>query len=185
MRRTAVPVCIAAVLCIFFATSGCGETPSSVESSTTPPSSTHIAVTSVAPAPPPSPQSTATLPPGEEPVEIVSWSFPPGHINPGGPYMELTIKNVWSAPVIYLVLILQGEGNTDNPTFPGNKVVVNFFKGLPLLPGKTYTQGYYLIGPLAPDFSLDNSYPVTINGTLEGGTAFIYTKEVSITLPAE
>jgi hypothetical protein len=93
--------------------------------------------------------------------------------------MEITIKNVWSEPVISLALTFQGEGKADNPMFPGNKVMVNFNEGLPLLPDNTYTQGYIILGPLGP--TLDNPNSVTINGTLQSLSAFTYTKQVQIT----
>jgi hypothetical protein len=184
LKKTVALLVIASFLCLLTAL-GCKATsPLSISSSTLSPSTTPITkTTSVPPPPPPPPQSTATLPAGQEPIEIVSWTFPPGHINPAGPYMELTIKNIWSEPVIYLTMTLQGERIIDNPTFADNKVVINFYKGLPLLPGKIYTQGYILIGPDAP--KLNNPNSATINGTLQSLAAFTYTKQVQITPPAQ
>jgi hypothetical protein len=127
------------------------------------------------------PQLTTTLPPGQEPVEIVSVTGPLQPVNPGGPIVEITLKNTGAEPVISLsadLFILRAGP-------PGMPAFVFTFKvdsGNPLLPGNSTSFKQTLIGG---GFSDTITYPLTINGTLQNGIVFSYTKQVLIVPPAK
>jgi hypothetical protein len=139
---------------------------------------------------PATPSVTPTLPPPtatttEEPVDIVSVigplpsSYENGKpvYNPGGPILEITLKNVSNEPVIFLEASLTLESMPQRPydfTFD-----VSLSK--PLLPGASTSSRQTLIGG---GFSDTIPYPVTINGTLQSNVAFVYTKSVLIQQPA-
>ncbi len=158
MKRATVFIVIAVVLLILLA-SGCGPAPSPTPAS-------------------PAPSPTATLPPGQEPIEIVSATGPLEPINPGGPIVEITLKNVSDDPVIFLDASLEANGVADRPFLFHFDVSLSH----PLLPGKSLSDRETLIGGGFGDNIL---YPVTISGTLQSNVAFFYTKEVLITRPAE
>ncbi len=158
MKRTAVFIIIVVVLFVLLV-SGCSPSPGP---------------TSTSPAPSP----TATLPPGQEPIEISSATGPHEPINPGGPIVEITLKNVSDEPVIFLEAALEVHGVADRPfEFAFDVTLSNL-----LLPGESISDKEVLIGGGFGDNIL---YPVTISGTLESNIAFVYNKEVLITKPAE
>jgi hypothetical protein len=138
------------------------------------------------------PSPTLTLPPpsittSEEPIEVVSAVGPlpswyedgkPVY-NPGGPIVEITLKNVSDEPVIFLEAAL--DLNAPNPQNPYTFTFdVTFSR--PLLPGKSISARQILIGG---GFGDEIPYPVTINGTLQSNVAFFYTKPVLIKQPAD
>jgi hypothetical protein len=126
------------------------------------------------------------LPPGQEPVEVVSATGPwpswyedgkPVY-NPGGPIAEITLKNISNEPVIFLEAALEVHGVADRPfEFAFDVTLSN-----PLLPGESISDKEVLIGG---GFGDTVPYPVTISGTLQSNIAFVYTKEVLITRPSE
>jgi hypothetical protein len=137
------------------------------------------------------PSPLPTLPPPsvtttEEPVEIVSAVGPlpswyedgkPVY-NPGGPIVEMTLINVSDEPVIFLEASLELEsasGRLFEFTF-------DVTPSKPLLPGTSTSARQTLIGG---GFSDEIPYPISINGTLQSNVAFVYTKSVLITQPAE
>ncbi len=112
-----------------------------------------------------------------EPIEVVSVLGPVRPFNPGGPGVELTLKNVSVEPVISLTADLEVEtafGTSVHFTFddvsPSN----------PLQPNTSTSDRRFLIGA---GFSSDVSYPLTINATMRNGANFIYTKLVQIVRP--
>jgi len=117
------------------------------------------------------PTSTPT-PQNQQPIEIISVLGPLQPINPGGPIVEITLKNVGAEPVVTLVanLVLSRAFAFNFDVTPSN----------PLLPDKTISTKLTLIGG---GFSDSLSYSLTINGTLQNGAAFDYTKQVQITAP--
>jgi heat shock protein HslJ len=133
-----------------------------------------ILVTSLAgctSAPNPTPTSTLT---NQQPIEVVSVSGPLPPINPGGPIVEITLKNVSSEPVISLVATIElGR------TFTFNFDVTS---SNPLLPGENISTRLTLI---SGGFSDNISYPLNINGTLQNGATFAYTKQVRIVAPTQ
>jgi len=135
-------------------------------------------------APPP----TATLPAGEEPVAVVSVSGPyPVYIdgkplwNPGGPVVEITLKNVSAEPVASLTADF-GIDRAGQPGLSSFFFIFDVTSAAPLLPGSDISVRQTLIGG---GFSDNISYPLTINGTLQSGAGFTYTKQVLITVPAQ
>jgi hypothetical protein len=114
----------------------------------------------------------------QQPIEIVSVLGPIPPVNPGGPVVEITLKNVSSEPVVSLKasLGITKSGPSNTP------FVFNFdvTPSNPLLPGKTIGTKLTLIGG---GFSDNVSYPLIIEGKLESGTAYSYTKQVQIESP--
>ena len=112
---------------------------------------------------------STTTPTNQPTIEIVSVLGPLQPINPGGPTIELTLKNVSTEPVVNLTANLELSRvfvfNFD--VTPSNK----------LLPDETISAKLTLIGG---GFSDSLSYPLTINGALQDGAAFAYTQQVMI-----
>jgi hypothetical protein len=136
------------------------------------------------PTPSSTPSPTATLPTGQEPVEVVSavgpWPswYEDGKpvYNPGGPIVEITLENVSDEPVIFLEASLDAN-RPDRPfEFTFDVTISN-----PLLPGENISSRQSLIGGGFGDLPL----PLTINGTLQSNVAFVYTKSVVIMSPPE
>jgi hypothetical protein len=140
---------------------------------------------------PATPSFTPTLPhpsvtTSEEPIEVVSAVGPlPSFYengkpvyNPGGPIIEITLKNISDEPVIYLEASLEVESTPERPF----KFTFDATFSRPLLPGASTSAKQTLIGG---GFSDEIPYPVTINGTLQSNVAFVYTKSVMITNPAD
>ncbi len=135
-------------------------------------------------APPP----TTTLPAGEEPVALVSVSGPyPVYVdgkplwNPGGPVVEITLKNVSAEPVASLTADL-GIERAGPPGLSSFVFTFDVTSAAPLLPGSDISVRQTLIGG---GFSDNINYLLTINGTLQSGAGFAYTKQVLITAPAQ
>jgi len=108
-----------------------------------------------------------------EPIEIVSVLGPVPPFTPGGPGVEITLKNVSVEPVISLTATLELSESFDftfDDVSPSN----------PLQPNASTSDTLTLIGG---GFSSDVSYPLTINATLRNGAKFIYTKLVQIIEP--
>ena len=115
-------------------------------------------------------QSGATFAYTWEPIEVISVldTYKTGQtVNPGGPEIEITLKNAAIEPVVSLAATLIGS-RTFNYSFdvtPSN----------PLLPGKSISSKNRLIGGGFPGGSIP--YAVTVNGTLQSGATFAYTWE--------
>lgn len=112
--------------------------------------------------------STPT-PQNQQPIEIISVLGPLQPINPGGPIVEITLKNVGAEPVVTLTANLELSRS-----FAFNFDVTS---SNPLLPDKPVSAKLTLIGG---GFSDSLSYPLTINGTTQSGAPFVYTKQVRI-----
>jgi hypothetical protein len=114
----------------------------------------------------------------QQPIEVVSVLGPIPPFNPGGPVVEITLKNVSSEPVVSLKaslgIIRAGPSSTPF-TFNFDVTPSN-----PLLPDKTIGTKLTLIGG---GFSDNVSYPLIIEGNLESGTEYSYTKQVQIESP--
>jgi hypothetical protein len=119
------------------------------------------------------PQTTPSIPPqssaNPQPVEIVSVKGPLAPINPGGPVVEITVKNVSREPIISLAAAVQlGRSYT----FNFNPAVSN-----PLLPDQSSSAKMTLIGG---SLNTDVVYPFVISGILQNGTTFSYTLQAQI-----
>jgi hypothetical protein len=106
-------------------------------------------------------------------IAVVSVSGPLQPINPGGPIIEITLKNVGLEPVVALTASLE----------LGRSFIFNFdvTPAKPLLTDKTVSAKLTLIGG---GFSDSLSYPLTINGTLLNGLVMAYSTQVVIKPPA-
>jgi len=124
-------------------------------------------------------KTTTSTGPIPVPVIVVSVMGPLPPINPGGPVIEVTLKNVSSENVISLTA---GLGITR--VGPSGPFIYNFnvSSTAPLQPGKTVSTRQGLI---AGGFDSATYYPLSINGTLQGGGIFSYTEQVKITAPAQ
>jgi hypothetical protein len=122
--------------------------------------------------------SGTSTPSGQQPVEVVSVSGPLPPINPGGPPVQVTLKNVSSEPVVSLTAGLGITGaDPSNTPFVFNFDVTS---SNPLLPSKSISSRLTLVGG---SFSDNVSYPLTIEGKMKSGEAFTYTRQVQITKP--
>jgi hypothetical protein len=112
----------------------------------------------------------------QEPVALVSiGTIPP--MNPGGPTIEIVLKNVSAEPVLSLTasLGINRAGPSAPITYSFNVTSTD-----PLQPGKTVSSKLNIIGG---GFDTEASYPLTINGTLLSGQAFGFTLQVKISAP--
>jgi len=121
-----------------------------------------------------------TAPPtGQQPIQVVSVSGPLPPINPGGPPVEVTLKNVSSEPVVSLIasLVVSRAGTTNTP------FIFNFdvTSSNPLLPSSSISSRLTLIGG---SFADNISYPLKIEGKLQSGGKFAYTEQVKIESPS-
>jgi len=98
--------------------------------------------------------------------------------NPGGPIVEITVKNASSEPVIFLEVTLDAGSVS-----PENPYVFDFdiCPAQPLAPGQSISARRVLIGGGFGDLPL----PVSITGRLDGNVAFFYTRSIVITPPPE
>lgn len=117
-----------------------------------------------------SPISTTTIPANPEMIEVVSVRGPLAPINPGGPNVEITLKNVTNLPVTAISAMLQ-LNQAFNFTF-------DVSSANPLFPGKTVSVRLTLIGA---GFSDTASYPLVVNGVLQDGQIFSLNKQIQIT----
>jgi len=119
--------------------------------------------------------TTKTTMTNGQPVEIVSVlsTYKPGQtVNPGGPEIEMTLKNVSDEPVVYLTATLELLSRPADAPFPKYwRYGFNVTDTNPLLPGKSISTKIRLIGG-----GFDGNYDVSINGTMQSGVTFTYTK---------
>jgi hypothetical protein len=102
-------------------------------------------------------------------IEVVSVMGPLTPINPGGPNVEITLKNISSQPVTALSANLQF-----NQVF---SFTFDVSSSNPLLPGKTVSTRRNLIGA---GFSDNVTYSMVVNGVLQDGEIFSLNKQVQI-----
>ena len=123
--------------------------------------------------------SVITTPTGQQPIQVVSVSGPLPPINPGGPNVEVTLKNVSSESVVSLTasLGLSRAGPSNTPfIFKFDVTSSN-----PLLPSNSISSRLTLIGG---SFADNVSYPLVIEGKLQSGATFSYTEQVQIESPS-
>jgi hypothetical protein len=145
-----VVIILVTVLCLAF--SACqSPTPTTIPTSTSTSSNT---TTSINP----------------ELIEVVSVRGPLDPINPGGPNVEVTLKNLSSQPVTALTANLQLDRAFN---FKFDVSAAN-----PLLPGKFVSARLTLIGG---GFNERASYLMVVNGVLQDGQIFSLNKQVKIT----
>ena len=104
-----------------------------------------------------------------QPVEIVSVEGPLEPINPGGPIVGITLKNISNDDIVSLNATLKWERTL--------RFEFDVSTDTPLLPGNTIYLAQILING---GFADDTSYPLEISGTFQDGTTFSYTEQVTI-----
>jgi hypothetical protein len=112
--------------------------------------------------------SSATL--TDKPIEVVSVTGPVPPINPGGPNIQMTLKNASTEPITALKITLALNRPYD--------IVFDVTLPVPFLPGSTISAEQNLIGGGFSDTVL---YPLTISGTYRNGSTFSYVRQVQIT----
>lgn len=117
-------------------------------------------------APPTSPLTTFPEPPGQ-PIAVISVldTYKAGQtVNPGGPSIEITLKNVSTEDAVSLAVALEERGREFNFNF-------DVSPSHSLAPGKTISARQILIaGGWGPDIP----YSVAISGTLRSGAGFSF-----------
>jgi hypothetical protein len=120
---------------------------------------------------------TAT-PAGQRPIQVMSVSGPLPPINPGGPPVQVTLKNVSGEPVVSLTASLGiSRAGPSNTPFVFNFDVT---PSKPLAPDASVSSTLTLIGG---SFADNVSYPLAIEGKLQSGATFAYTEQVRIIKP--
>ena len=118
----------------------------------------------------------ASVPDNQQPVEVISALSPRPLIgqliNPAGPIVEITLKNVSDEPVISLTATLE--------LYKSFEFIFDITPSNPLLPGDSISSRQLLIQGAISD---THSYPLTINVTLQNGDEFVYTKQIQISEP--
>ena len=110
--------------------------------------------------------------PQNQAVEIISVIGPIPPFTPGGPAVEITVKNVSAEPVTGLTATLVAGRSFD----------FNFevSPAAPLMPNGSISSKITMIGGGFDDTSM---YPLTVKATLQSGTAAVYTQQVQIKSP--
>jgi hypothetical protein len=129
------------------------------------------------PTPSPTPMPTTSTQ-NQQPIEVVSVldTYKTGQtVNPGGPEIEITLKNAAVEPVVSLAATLD---LLSIPVASGLRRSWNYAFEVtpsnPLLSGNSIGSKVRLIGG---GFGGSLPYSVTINGTLQSGATFAYTWE--------
>jgi len=108
----------------------------------------------------------------QDPVSVISVKAV-GPVNPGGPTIEVTLKNTGTEPVVSLKAGLYLEGTTkfiyDFPTISS---------ATPLQPDYIVSQTLYLVGPTG--YGSDTWYSLTIDIVFQNNTTLAYLKLVQI-----
>jgi len=105
-------------------------------------------------------------------VEIISVTGPMPPITPGGPTVEITLKNASTEPITGLTATLVAGRSFD----------FNFdvSPSAPLMPNASISRKLIMIGG---GFNDDALYPLTIKATLQSGATAVYTQQVQIKAP--
>ncbi|MGA2158693.1 MAG: hypothetical protein ABSG90_05705 [Dehalococcoidia bacterium] len=117
-------------------------------------------------------QLSTSPPQDRQPIEVISVKGPVPPINPGGPILEITLKNVGSEPVDNLTASLGLD-----------RIFVFHFdvtRSNPLLPNHTISTKLNMFQYQFRDNVL---YSLTINGAWQNGGTFVYTRQVTVVNP--
>ncbi|MDD5703183.1 MAG: hypothetical protein PHU23_14185 [Dehalococcoidales bacterium] len=93
-------------------------------------------------------------------------------ITPGGPTVEITLKNVSTEPITGLTATLVAGRSFD--------FSFDVSPSAPLMPGASISRKFTMIGG---GFSDDALYTLTIKATLQSGALVVYTQQVQIKAP--
>jgi hypothetical protein len=111
------------------------------------------------------------------PVEVVSVTGPIPPLNPGGPVVSITLRNVGETPITSLSATI--PINTQGPELPYS-FVFSVNSSDPLMPGQNIQETRTLING---GFDSSLQYPLTINGALINGMQFSYTEQIQVVPP--
>jgi hypothetical protein len=115
------------------------------------------------------------------PVEVVVVVGPIPPYNPGGPVIDVTLRNAGDAPIASLNATLRlspPSGLTGQPL--PSTFIFSVGASDPLLPGQNIQDNLTVIGG---SLQTGQDYPLTINGTTLDGQSFSYTVFVQIVPP--
>jgi hypothetical protein len=115
--------------------------------------------------------TTPTGMPQYRPIEVVGVVGPIPPYNPGGPMVEVTLKNIGGEPVVQLKAALQ-LGKYYDFSF-------NVTASAPLVTGQSTTFKRILVGP-GSTIDSEASYPLKIAATLQSGSIIEYTVQVKM-----
>jgi hypothetical protein len=119
--------------------------------------------------------TTPTTTTSIQPVQVTAVSGPLQPINPGGPTVQITLQNITALGVTSLSAVFTNLGPHDYKfDFPVSD-------DSPLRPMASTSATQTLING---SINNDVSYPLTLEGTLQGGLTFNYTVHVKIAAPS-
>ncbi len=119
--------------------------------------------------------SATTTAQNKQPIEVVSVTGPLQPFTPGGPTVEITLKNVSNEPVISLTAFFVEF------TEPGpHDFDFAVTSASPLFSAKSISDTLTLING---GFGNNTPYHLTITGTFQNGATFTYTTQVEIVEP--
>jgi hypothetical protein len=121
--------------------------------------------------------STPTVTVPGEPVAVNYVRGPYEPINPGGPTIEIALKNVSSQPIVSLAASL---GVNSSPPGRDFEFTFDVSPETPLAPNVTISAKMTLIGG---GFGSDVTYPLTVSGAFQDGSSFSFTESVQIAPP--
>ena len=99
----------------------------------------------------------------QSPVVVSSLGIPPQPLNPGGPRLNLTVRDVGADPIVQLAATLYLQ-----PPFVIE--FLNITPSSPLLLGQVASSSEIMVGPWV--YSCGSSYLLEFQGTYSGGATF-------------
>ena len=110
------------------------------------------------------------------PIQVVSVLNGPGLNTPGGPTVTITLKNISTKPIVYLIATLTFA--PDNSAGPF-QFVFKADSSSPLAPDTTISQTQILVGG---GFSTDKNYSLDVRGIFQGNGTFQFSQQVEISI---
>jgi hypothetical protein len=111
-----------------------------------------------------------------EPIQIVGVYNGPGLNTPGGATITITLKNISTKPIVYLLATITLE--PDNSVAPF-EFVFKVDSLNPLEPDMTISQTQILI---RGGFNTDDHYPLDVRGIYQGNGTFQFSQQVVISI---
>jgi len=110
-----------------------------------------------------------------EPIQVVDVYNGPGLNTPGGSTITITLKNISTKPIVYLLATITLADNSVGPF----EFVFKVDSLNPLEPGMTISQTQILI---RGGFNTDDHYPLDVRGIFQGNGTFQFSQNVGISL---
>ena len=111
-----------------------------------------------------------------EPVQVVDVYNGPGLNTPGGPTITITLKNISTKPIVYLLATITPA--SDNPGGPF-EFVFKVDSLNPLLPDTIISQTQILIGG---GFNTSDLYALDVRGIFQGNATFQFSQQVVVSI---